>query len=476
MRRCLVVAVLPALLLPAATAASPVPDPTFLPTALQQYPKARERGLDQLAHPGFQGPLVTGGPAELDQGFDTDPYRRGWAGTRGTEVPDWFINRYGARLAGTLYAPPGRGRHPGVILLTGGNGREVGQQEFAHGLAEAGYLVLGLSAQGDYGSEAAPRDPVPSTPENEFCKPWNFRGWQDPQEMGIREHATCAGGYEPQAPPPDPAVMLASAATHYQEVVTERYDYRAYASFYDGVKARKTFAALDAAAWLRSDDNPLRDRLAPGKLGIAGFSLGAHGALLAGNGDPQRRFGAVVSWDGFGRIAPTTRPRVPTLFFQQEYDAGLPKRRAPDAAELPAYRDAALFRAAGVPAGVVVPDAATHQDFTFVNFPLVWPFLATLGLRPEYLPGFNSTRDGSRVALYYTQAWFDRALKGSDGAALRVRTFPRSADASAIGQGRFDPTTQANVPYTIGGESVAAKLSPLLPSFVPGCADLRKAC
>jgi dienelactone hydrolase len=302
--------------------------------------------------------------------------------------------------------------------------------------------------------------------------------------MGLREHAECAGGFTPD---PDPVTgaqraaggageLLASALGYYRELATDEVDFAAIGDFYEAVKARKTLGALDAAAWMRSKANPLRDRLAGGKLGIAGHSLGAHGALLAGNGDPKERFGAVVSWDGFGSIAPTTAPRVPTLFFQHEIDRGLPKQRALVASRLPAYQDAERFRAARVPAGVVVPDGSTHQDFNFINYPVLWPVLATLFACPDCVPGANASRDGSRVALYYTQAWFDRELKGAPDDALRVRTFPASADASSIGQGTFDPVRFRNVPYTIGGEAVADKLSPLLPSFVPGCADLREGC
>jgi dienelactone hydrolase len=461
-------------LLPAAPAAAQAPpDPAFLPTAIEQWPKARERGLDQATHPELQAQLDAARVAAVDSTIlGDDPYRRTWAPARGTETPFAFANRYGATLRGKLYAPPGVGRHPGVVVLTGGFGPEVSHRELSQGLAEAGYLVLALQAQGDVGSDAAPADPIPSTPENERCKPYDFGGWQGPQELGIRETGTCAGGFEPDAglPVTDPTLLPG----YYRELLTDTPDLGAIEADYEARKARKAFGALDAIAWMRSKDNPLRDRLAGGKLGIVGYSYGSHGALLAGHASPH--VGAIVSLDGFGRLAPTTEPRVPTLFFQHEIDRGLPKQRALDASVLPAFRDAEAFRAAGVRTGVVVPDASTHADFSWTNFPLVWPLATALGVCPECTAAINATRDGLRVVQYYTQAWLDRELRGASRDALHVATFPASADASSIGQGRWDPATRRNVPYTIGGERVADKLSPLLPSFVDGCADLRKGC
>lgn len=460
------------------------PDPGFAATSASQYAKARQRALDQYANPPFMAASAARAADAVQDGnvVNVDPFRRDWPVTRGTALAVEVPSRYGVRMQATLYGPRDTSRHPGIVLLTGGNGPREGLEEFAHDLAESGYVVLGLEAQGDGHTAKRAPDPVPSTPEDEYCRPGNFGGWQGPQEMGIRETSQCAGGFTPAAAAPDAAAFATGTLAYYESAIAEDEAGPAGAAqFYDADKARKTFAALDAAAWLRSKANPWAHRLARTPLGIAGHSLGAHAAALAGNGDPQHRFGAVVSWDSFGSVVPTVRPRVPTLFFHHELDYGLPKRRVP-AAELPGYRDAAAFRDAGVPTGVIVPDASTHLDFTFLDYPVTQAGTATVGLCPDCLPGLNASRDGTRVAVHYSRAWFDRMLKRDRTATdrLQARVYPTSSDATSIGQGTTDPATQRNVPYSIGGESATEHLSPLLPSWLAGpglsCADLRREC
>ena len=475
--------------LAAAAPPAPAQDLDTALAGLEQYPKARTRGADQLAHPDFMARSARMYPAMVADTMlvNVDPYRLGWS--RGESRDVRIRNRYGTDLVGRLYAPEHpRADLPAVIALTGGAGPIEAQEAFTQGLAEAGYMVLAVEAPGDGHTPGAPVDPVPETPENEYCRPGNFGDWQAPQEMGIAERQACAGGYQPPpAGAPDAAglaqLIVKSTA---DAVLVGHPPWEEITELYEQVKARKVFAALDAAKWLTSTANPWRSRLDADRIGIAGHSLGAHAALVAGNGDPLRRFDAVVSWDGFGRLAPSATPRTPTLFFHHEIDAGYPKHSVIRTEEIAGYQDLAAFTAARVPAMLVVPDASTHADFTFINYPPTWVGAATVGGCPDCVPAMNSTRDGERVALHYTQAWFDRWLKPSrrsrDDARRRLltRTFPESADASSIGQGRWEPDTQSNRPYEIGGESVTSHLSPLMPSPVAfdgiRCADLRSAC
>ena len=463
------------------------PDPAYVPTGVEQWLKGRNRGLDQARHPEFiarSAPGMAGIAPDLSfEPFTLDPYREGWActapgvpaGCRGEQQEISMTNRYGARLHGVLYSPIAPERElPALIALTGGNGTETSLRAYSQGLAEAGYVVLGIEVQGDGRSEKAPADPDPSTPENERCRPHDFGGWQQPAEMGIAETSECAGGFEEVTPDEQVTGTVALGQVIASDYVTTvRQDggpfVESIAADYDRVKARKAFGALDAVGWLLSADNPWRSRINGERVGVFGHSLGAHGALLAGNGDPQERFGAVVSLDGFGRLGDVA-PRVPTLFQHHELDLGLPRHHRPDATILPGYQDAQRFTASGVPTGLVVPDGSTHMDFNFINYPFLWPLTAAL-LCPDCPARLNASRTGERVSLHYAQAWFDRFLKRGKAARrgerrLRAARFDGSSDRSSIGQGRWDEATRRNVPYRIGGDSVEGALSPLYHGFV----------
>jgi dienelactone hydrolase len=446
-----------------------VADPPSPQTEAGLLVQARQRPADQATNPEHaqRHALVVPGLVQLQhpdrredprREAEVDPFLAGWAPQRGVERDVSLTNRYGARLHGHLSMPKAAaGRLPAVVLLTGGAGTEHGYRELAHGLAEAGYVVLGLNVQGDYGSQQKPADPDPETPQNEFCEPSNAGGWQEPQEAGVRESGSCAG--EPSEPPLT-AEEVRSLAT--------RDSFDAVVAAYEQVKARKFFGALDGVRWLLSTDNPWRDRIDGGRIGIAGHSLGAHGALLAANADPQRRFRAAVTFDGFGRLAPTGVPSVPTLFQLQDL-SDLPHLTPP--AELPGDQDAGAFAAAGVPTGVVHLAGSTHNEWSYVPPEL----LAALG---------GASRDGKRVALHYAVAWFDLWLKPGMQADARRRltapTFSGSTDGSSRGEGPWDATTQRTVSPRIGGETTREHLSPLFRSWVdaPGarCTDLRTGC
>jgi dienelactone hydrolase len=457
----------------------PPVDPAFLPEGVQQYEKGRNRGFDQARNPEF---MATAAPIwatlpDNPASLETDPYRVGW--NRGVAVAVEIPNRYGVKMRATLFAPKeaakrrGRAKRaalPAVIVLNGGAGAQEALWAHLHGLAEAGYVALGLDVQGDGRTANLPADPA-------FCQPG---AWQEPQEMGIREQHACAG----QRPPdPDPTAGPLGAPGYYQvSTTTQQPDYDQLDAGYAPHVARKVFGALDAVKWLLSSANPLRSKVHRDRIGVMGHSLGAHGALVAGNGDPLERFAAVVSLDGFGRLAPYATPRVPTLFLQHEIDMGLPKHHRPDDTITPSHQAAQAFRAANVPTMLVTPDGSTHLDFAFLSYPPVWPLATATAVCPECVGAVNASRDGERVSLHYTTAWFDRYLKHDKSAEKRLlaTTFDASSDRSSIGQGQWDPTTQRNVPYTIGGETVRSHLSPLFRSFADlgptECTDLREGC
>src|SRR3954454_5748460 len=87
--------------------------------------------------------------------------------------------------------------------------------------------------------------------------------------------------------------------------------------------------------------------------------------------------------------------------------------------------------------------AATHLDFT------------------EFAPTPPSSRYGALVASYYTLAWFERYLRNSTSAEARLTAakFDGSADAHYISGGTYDAASGQNVPYRIGGQPVANRMS-----------------
>jgi dienelactone hydrolase len=458
----------------APVAAAQAPDPTFHATAAQLYARSLQRGADQATNPDYLArvapyaeKLAPGDLEDPERPQDVDPFRLDWAPTRGTERDVSIVNRYGARLHGHLSLPRGEGRHPVVLVLPGGSQGEYAYRGLQQGLAEAGYVVLGVSAQGDAGSQAKAPDPVPSTPANEYCRPGNFGGWQDPQEMDIVEPGACAGET------PGPADQVKDLTDTAALVATHGEADGPLNEAYQLVKARKTFALLDALDWLLSDANPARDRVDGSRIGTMGHSFGSIGAVLAGNGDPERRVDAVVSLDGFGASAPSAQPTVPTLFeHAEEQDTG-PFARPPTAL-LRGEREARQFRAAGVPTGVVVLGGSSHQEWNYIPAPLQQAPIAA-----------NASRDGERVGLHYALAWFDRWLGTgrTRKAATRRLTAARydgRVDRSSIGQGPYNPATQRTVSPTIGGETSRYHLSPLYRSWIDlgrtACADLRAGC
>jgi len=442
---------------------------------------SKQRGVDQLSNPAYLAafaPLLadyaqtqnSNGPVVVD------PFRLAWAPSRGEQRTVTYYNRYGVKLSAELFSPRTPARPlPAVLLMTGGGSAEKAYRGIAQGLAEAGYLVLGVEAQGDGANPATPPDPDPATPENEACAPG---AWQEPQEMNIRETGPCPG--QPATPasespvagtpvagsPADPAI-LGLLADQYANGT----DYDGLAEYYELVKARKTFAALDAVAFMLSDDNPWRSRVKASRIGIVGHSLGAHAALLAGNGD--KRFDAVVTYDGYGRLADTAPARVPTMFQHADGEEFGPYHTLPDPEALPGNRDAKRFVQAGVDTMVVTLGGATHQEWNYVPAQLANPFCS---------PFCTASRDGERVGLFYTRAWLDLHLKGRKAAGRRLlaQHFDATADRSSIGAGTYRPETRANVPYRIAGKSVRRALSPLFRSWAAfggnDCNDLRAAC
>jgi dienelactone hydrolase len=230
-------------------------------------------------------------------------------------------------------------------------------------------------------------------------------------------------------------------------------------------------AALD---YLLSARNPHWSELDRERIGLAGHSAGGVAVSRLGQEDP--RVGAIVSWDRAqsGPMPDDLKLRTPALFLTADFNCQkvpvcLPVAYdSPPDPHGPGDKDTDFQRvsAAGVDSMKVSLRAATHLDFT------------------EFAPTPPSSRYGAIVASYYTLAWFDRYLKRSAGALARLTAtrFDGSADVHYISGGTFDPATASNVPYRIGGQPVADRLSFHFRSgyFLDGgrvrCDDIRAGC
>jgi dienelactone hydrolase len=199
-------------------------------------------------------------------------------------------------------------------------------------------------------------------------------------------------------------------------------------------------AAVSGIDFLQSGANPYRASADTGRVGVAGWSLGARALTRTQAEDP--RVDALVAWDNLavsetgdaGSPACTNEPgtvrapRVPAL--------GQASETCPDKpadAKLTAFE---RWRAAGVPSMQVVFAGATH----------FWWSAAAADAQHA-------------LAHAYTRAWFDRWLKGDAGATTRL-----------VGR------TAPGLPTRATGEVLSARFRSAAAFDGRVCPDLRAAC
>lgn len=346
-----------------------------------------------------------------------NPLRAGWNGTRGRAAKVSFLNRYGALIRGTVYAPkpgardpytgdPLTGPYPGVVITPGSvQGSEGMYVWLAQDLAERGYLAMTYDVQGQGTSETLPHTTGGPFP---FCNPF--------------------------AEPVD-GNMTGCPGVPFQQL----------ANFTTGTE--------DALDWFTSAANPylpLLDRrpdptpATPGrttKIAIIGHSMGAAAVSQIQGTDP--RVATVVALDklqgptdpsAFSLVAPAeaTVPTVPALAVQSEYGFTVtPAALSGGSSILPApgYPEPGRERStgfddwedAGVDAMLIVPRASTHLEYTDI---------------PYVLP---ASRYGQALTSVYVQAWLDRYLKHT-GADRRL-TGTRLRYLEPRGGGVWQPIT-----------------------------------
>lgn len=328
-----------------------------------------------------------------------NPLRAGWNGTRGRSVQVSFLNRYGALLRGTVYAPlpgaadpytgePVTGPFPGVVITPGSvQGSEGMYRWLAQDLAERGYVVLTYDVQGQGTSETLPHTLGGLIP---FC---------NPLAKPVDGNLTGCPGV--------PFQQIANFTTGTEDAIDWFYS------------AANPYGAL-------VDRTPDTRTVTPGRtnrLAIIGHSMGAAAVSHVQATDP--RVETVVALDKLqGPTDPTSFslisdgsanvPSVPALAVQSEYGFGVtpylisgggslpipgPGLPEPNRERVTGFDD---WERAGVDTMLVVPRASTHLEYTDI---------------PYVLP---ASRYGQGLTSVYVQAWLDRYLKhrGSDQALL----------------------------------------------------------
>lgn len=162
-------------------------------------------------------------------------------------------------------------------------------------------------------------------------------------------------------------------------------------------------AAVSGIDFLQSASSPARAFTDTGRVGVAGWSLGAR--ALTRTQAEDARVDALVAWDNLAVsesgdegspactfiVGPVRAPRVPALGQASDTCRG---DRSVDAKKAAYER----WRAAGVPVMQVVFAGATH---------FLWS--SSVG-----------TEEGYALSHHYTRAWFDRWLRGDTGATTRL--------------------------------------------------------
>lgn len=376
-------------------------NPSYLPALIKESTLiSATQLLQQAANP--LRPAITA--ANLVPGWNVgNPLRAGWNGTRGVSQPVSFLNRYGALLRGTVYAPkpgakdPYTGQtltdpFPGVVITPGSVQGSQGMYVWlAQDLAERGYVVLNYDTQGQGTSETFPH--LGGTPPDfsalPFCNP--FAAPVDGNQTG------CPG-----------------------------FPFQQLAPFTTGTE--------DALDWFLSAANPYLAKVdtspdpapaTPGRtsrIAIIGHSMGA--AAVSRVQETDDRVAAVVALDklaggsGTGGIADSVTgtgnvPKVPALAVQSEYGFTVAPyflSSGTSIAPAPGLPDPMRERATGfdawaeedVDSMLIVPRASTHLEYTDI---------------PYVLP---ASRFGQALTSTYVQLWLDRYLKhvDNDGSLL----------------------------------------------------------
>lgn len=390
-------------------------NPNYLPALIKE---ASLLGATQLLTQvaTLNRPVLSAG--QLVPGWNVgNPLRAGWNGTRGQSTKISFLNRYGALLRGTVYAPkpgakdpytgaPLTGPFPGAVITPGSvQGSEGMYVWLAQDLAERGYVVLTYDVQGQGTSETLPHTTGGFLP---FC---------NPLAAPVDGNATGCPGV--------PFQQSANFVTGTEDAL----------DFFTSAK-NPYLSLLD-----RSPDPTPATPGRTSRIAIIGHSLGAGAVSSVQGTDP--RVAAVVALDklngpsdrsAFGGVltAPPVIPTVPALAVQSEYgfavtpailSGGSSLFPGPGLPEANRERKTGFndWAAAGVDSLLIVPRSSTHLEYTDI---------------PYVLP---ASRYGQALTSVYVQAWLDRYLKHRANDAELFAT--RFTYLEPRGKGIWSPVT-----------------------------------
>jgi dienelactone hydrolase len=322
-----------------------------------------------------------------------------------------FTARNGATLSGHVWATrAGPKKRPGVVITNGSV--QAPEQVYwfvAQTLAKDGYVVLTWDPQNQGQSDSMGESPDQNEgfPAQSDGRPF-FDGTEDALNFFF---SNAAHPYVPQK-------SCSSGTSHAPK------------------QERRAKAGLNAAF------NPYWAMLDTDRVGIAGHSFGAAGVSYIGQFDPRVK--AIVAFDNLGSSDPNGGGRTgeepcpadpsqraakpitkPALGMSADYFIP-PTPNTSDPDPLGKSKSSFEYSKTGVDTGEIVIRGGTHYDYDWV---------------PN--PGFPATLRGADEITWYTNAWFDKYVKGSGaGADKRLLTSRWRADAA---EAAVDPTADGNM-------------------------------
>jgi dienelactone hydrolase len=322
-----------------------------------------------------------------------------------------FTARNGATLSGHVWATKaGPAKRPGIVITNGSV--QAPEQVYwfvAQTLAKNGYVVLTWDPQNQGQSDSMGESPDENEgfPAQSDGRPF-FDGTEDALNFFF---SNAAHPYVPQK-------SCTSGTSHAPK------------------QERRAKAGLNAPF------NPYWKMLDAGRVGIAGHSFGAAGVSYIGQFDPRVK--AIVAFDNLGSSDPGSGGRTgeqpcpadpsqraakpitkPALGMSADYFIPpTPNTSDPDPVGKSKY--SFEYSKAGVDTGEIVIRGGTHYDYDWV---------------PN--PGFPATLRGADEITWYTNAWFDKYVKGSGADAdKRLLTSRWRSDAA---EAAVDPTADGNM-------------------------------
>ena len=300
--------------------------------------------------------------------------------------PFLFTARNGATLSGHVWATKkGPAKRPGIVITNGSVQADEQLYWFAaQALAKDGYVVMTFDPQGQGQSDTsgAGKDANEGRPAQSDGRPF-FDGTEDAINFFL---SSPKHRYRPVA-------SCNSGTSHAREATQPG----------EGRTSTRRTTRSGGSSTARSS-------------GIVGHSYGASGVSYIAQWD--KRVKAVVAWDNLGPPRPAGREqgcvakrdrrkakiRVPGLGMSADYflpptpNTSLPKPLAKSTESL-------RYSKHHVDTGEIIIRGGSHLDF-------------------DYIPnsGFPATLRGADMIDWYTTAWFDRYVKGKNGATKRLLT------------------------------------------------------